>query len=116
MSSDVTGLGPPSQAVLRILGTGVAPFDDARRAVLASALQSDLADVAAGDVAILTARRRRNLACLLVMCVIACVHTHYVFVQLVVLQRHFAVQQCLLTDDLHPFSAGHEPVSCWGMW
>ncbi|KAK9839800.1 hypothetical protein WJX81_002595 [Elliptochloris bilobata] len=42
------------QAVLRILGTGVAPFDDARRAVLASALQADLADVAAGDVAILT--------------------------------------------------------------
>lgn len=44
-----------SQAVLRILGTGVAPFDDARRAALASALQADLADVAAGDVAILTA-------------------------------------------------------------
>ena len=57
MSSIVTGSRVASQAVLRILGTGVAPFDDARRAALASALQSDLADMAAGDVAILTARQ-----------------------------------------------------------
>lgn len=64
-----------SQAVLRILGTGVAPFDDTRRAALASALQSDLSDVAAGDVAILTACRYSDLACLTCMNLVASRHT-----------------------------------------
>lgn len=52
-----------AQAVLRILGTGVAPFDDERRQALATALQSDLADMAAGDVAILTVRPHSNAGC-----------------------------------------------------
>ena len=63
----MTGSGFPSQAVLRILGTGVAPFDDARRAALASALQADLADVAAGDVAILTACYCSSTSCISAM-------------------------------------------------
>lgn len=49
--------------MLRILGTGVVPFDDVRRQALATALQSDLADMAAGDVAILTVSPHSNAGC-----------------------------------------------------